>query len=222
MKTFQAALLTTGLGTLCAVGAAFAIAQESAVPAPSTTSTTSVPTPPPAQAPVAPGPDLKDRFSILRDPKHPASAAGTSVTRPEFAPMRGVRAAEVKATATNAGPISVAPASDGLCFSTKTSGSCATAERAIAGQAFALEICSPGVTGGNIHLYGLLPDSVTEATITLSDGTAQTLSVSDNFYSYVGSVVPSSVAWTTAAGPGELSLPATPGVAEAQAACAAR
>lgn len=221
--------LVAGLGILCAGGATFAVAQDS-TPAHLDASTTveaseasSGTAPQPTPPLVSPGPDLKPYFSVLRAPAKPASAAGTAVARADFAPGHGVRRADARSVRTNAGPIGIAPATNGVCFSTRTSGTCANAEAAMAGEAFALEICGPEVPPGSIHLYGLLPNSVTEATISLRDGTSQKLSVSDNIYSYVGSAVPASVAWRAPSGPERrLSVPLAPGTAEAQAACAAR
>jgi hypothetical protein len=93
----------------------------------------------------------------------------------------------------------------GACLfeSTNSNALCATVAQIQEGQASAADICSPSLPTGEVEIAGIVPDAVTNATVTLSNGTSEPLPIENNAYvirAQQSSPLPTKVEWTSASG----------------------
>lgn len=115
------------------------------------------------------------------------------------------------------------PAKQSLCIlSENGSGGCTDVDRALQGDLI-VSVCDRDLPPGSVRLAGMFPDQTTAITLTLADGTQQTLPVSDN--TVVADLpvtpaarVPVKATWSTADGPQTEQVPVPPDAASANCA----
>jgi hypothetical protein len=77
----------------------------------------------------------------------------------------------------------VVPTQDGACITAVRGGvACAGDVDIVAGNLITSQMCVPGLANGRLRVLGVLPDGVSEATVTRRDGTTNALELDDNAY----------------------------------------
>lgn len=97
-------------------------------------------------------------------------------------------------------------------------GGFSTVEHAASGEMVMVDLCAPGLTGGKVRVYGLLPDGVSDVALVRRSGATTPLQTENNVYAAELQVTgdpPTSVQWAAAGGTtSQAQIPIPPDVAE--------
>jgi hypothetical protein len=118
-----------------------------------------------------------DRESLRRFADGPHNQYGVNPDLARSASIRGLSTTEV-----------VAPGRGGLCVldvsSRETHAACGGTREAVAGQVFLVTLCSADLSSGTSRVTGVVPDEVSQVTLTDQDDNAVTQRVADNVFGF--------------------------------------
>jgi hypothetical protein len=157
------------------------------------------------QAPVSAIPAAESSaFGVLREAQAPGDAFGPAALTPAGANPDLARSVAVATSALSTGRVWVVPADDAVCLrvldpSAGDGWVCASAADAAAGRLIGAMRRSPG-DDGPAFVHGLVPDGVTDVTITGPAGQQTSVPVTDNVYGTTVAATPATVAFGLADG----------------------
>lgn len=158
----------------------------------------------------APSDSLKERFGIFRRPR--AAGDGSAANDPTAQAAGADPAQSRRAFTTTSGDhVLLAPGRDSLCLGTSRTGNlaCGSARTAVAGGIVVSIVCG-GIPADAIHVYGAVPDGISEVTVLRANGSDEELPVTGNAYALEtkkSDPLPTSITWDTPQGP--MTVPTT-------------
>jgi hypothetical protein len=153
---------------------------------------------PPAAAPTD---ELRRHYGIFR--REAQVGDGRGVDDPTARSFGADPARARHATTTTSGAaVFLTPGIDGLCIGTSRAGNvtCGSTDAAVAGRVL-VSVIYGGIPADTIHVYGAVPDGITQVSVQRRDGSSVALPVKDNVYvleTSKRSSLPSTVAWKSA------------------------
>jgi hypothetical protein len=147
---------------------------------------------------------LTDAVATLRRRQTDADVLGADVRLDPYAEQHGANRALARRArlSPSGGSVYLVPADGGVCVASTDYlfEGCRSTEDAVTGSDMTATDCSPFLPAGDLLVYGILPDSASDVSIGLADGTSVPASVDGNLLIYEASKsapLPETVRWTS-------------------------